>query len=405
MKSETQIILFDVTYLEKMSTFTGIERVMLDTLDFFENEESFHVIYVRLKKRSLIKVSKKEMDRISKEIKSSSRSKKLRKRTKLKFQVLSQRLIKPINNFRTYKSYQIDKRLLQEIRKLDFLTKIYVDVGINQVSKFALVINELKRANVKVVFYCHDVFPLQQLGGVTHPWSKSFHNYLSLLRHADRILVPSLETELAVSQVLNVSDIPIDIKPVPYFDFKETQECTHTHISLDRKSFVYVSSVLPRKNHKLLLHELSQNIKLRKSIAFLLIGSIPRSGKWIIRFVKEINDLGGDITILSNINDACLKNIYRNSFAGLYLSSAEGYGLPIHEQLQFGKKILVSTDLRSLFTDSSDQLVWFDPKVEGELGRQILRLSEQNNLNSVDALTQKRSRVDPWGDFRRVFQN
>ena len=117
MKSETQVILFDVTYLEKMSTFTGIERVMVDTLDFFENEESFHIIYVRLKNRRLIEVGKKEMDRISKEIKFSSRSKKLRKRTKLKFQILTQRFIKPINCFRTYNRYQIDRMLLQEIQK------------------------------------------------------------------------------------------------------------------------------------------------------------------------------------------------------------------------------------------------------------------------------------------------
>lgn len=405
MNTKKQIILFDLTYLEKMSSFTGIERVMLDTLDFFVNEDFFHVIFVRLKGHRLIEVDKSEMDIIRRNIMSNSRLKKVRKKTKLKFQVISQWFIKSIAYLITYKPYRIDTKLLQELQKFSHLNKIYIDVGINQISNFVFVIRELKETSVKVIFYCHDVFPLQKLGGVTHPWSKSFHDYLTLLRQADRILVPSLETKLAVRQAINISYIPIDINPTPYFDFKNIYECTHKHVSPERKTFVYVSSMIPRKNHRLLLEELSRNMELRKSIAFLLIGSIPRSGKWTVKFVKKLNRSGGDVTILSNISDACLKNIYMNSYAGLYLSSAEGFGLPIHEQLQFGKKVLVSSNLRSLFADSRDKLVWFNPEVDGDLGTQILRLAGSDDFNSVSPLIDKGTNADRWGDFRRVFQN
>jgi glycosyltransferase involved in cell wall biosynthesis len=216
-------------------------------------------------------------------------------------------------------------------------------------------------------------------------------------------MVPSMATKNDLEGALRNSRLPILINPVPFFDFRNVQACNHNHISKMKKTFVYVSTVLPRKNHRLLFNEVMNNPELRINVNFLIIGRIPRSGKWIVRAIKDVNSFGGNMKILSGVKDACLKNIYQNSYGGIYLSKAEGYGLPIHEQLQFDKRVIVSSNLRSLFEDHQKGIIWFNPDTKGDLGEKILEEAALPEIGLVRHKTEIESPAAVWEQFKRNF--
>ncbi len=403
MKPKSNLILFDVTYLLERTGFTGIERVMFDTLNFFKTDQSFDVICVRFAQGRLIEVGHNDVLKAFEKLKHSQFSKTLRRIVSHIRDLLSRKFQGKQKFLLSHANVKIDKNLLKKIRNSGGPRTTYLDMGINQNYNFKTILEELQQANVQVMYYCHDVFPIKLIGDIKHSWNASFPSYLELMKLSDIVLVPSETTRIDLQEVIKDVKAKICLNPVPFQNFKNIQECQHFHIDSSNKTFVYVSTILPRKNHRLLIDEIMQNSELRLSVNFLLIGNIPRSGKWIRRALKRVNDAGGNIQILSNVSDSCLKNIYLNSHAGIYLSDAEGYGLPVYEQMNLGKKVLLSSKLRDLIRDPLGELDWFDPSVAGDLSRKILHLAK---IPTQNQFTNRNSRVETeylWERFLEKF--
>jgi len=109
---------------------------------------------------------------------------------------------------------------------------------------------------------------------------------------------------------------------------------------LPDKYFLYVGSVIGRKNLKCVINAMSL-IERSKLIPLVIVGS----GKKYMDEVKELiskNGLDNYVVFLKYISNEDLPIIYRLSSFFVFPSIYEGFGLPVLEAIQSGRSVIVS---------------------------------------------------------------
>lgn len=218
-------------------------------------------------------------------------------------------------------------------------------------------LRDLQYEGVDCVFYIHDLLAL------THPElfvekhfdliSEWFENVQAV---ASGMLCNSEETRDAVLKLSDYSG-PIDVvdlniapktKAVSRLadDGNQGKEIQPSDV-LDRYDLVGVEYVLmvgtlePRKNHATALNAW---MALFKSLGaacprLVLVGKIGWTSEGISAQLKAF-DRWGCVQLIQDANDADLEALYRNCLCSLYISRAEGWGLPITESLAAGKPVV-----------------------------------------------------------------
>ncbi len=111
---------------------------------------------------------------------------------------------------------------------------------------------------------------------------------------------------------------------------------------LPNRFFLYVGSVIGRKNLKLVLKAMF-NIDKKSRIPLVVVGS----GKKYMEEVKQlVRDRGlvDSIIFLKDIDNEALPIIYQLAEFFVFPSLYEGFGLPVLEAIQSGKKCIVSEE-------------------------------------------------------------
>ena len=112
---------------------------------------------------------------------------------------------------------------------------------------------------------------------------------------------------------------------------------------LTRSYVLYVSTILPRKNHKLLAEAWR-----------LLWSAIGNCTPWLLfvgggdpdpalsNMLERDSVAGGRIVRMQHVNDENLHLLYEHALMTAYPSFAEGYGIPVAEALSHGKICLAA---------------------------------------------------------------
>ena len=130
----------------------------------------------------------------------------------------------------------------------------------------------------------------------------------------------------------------------------------------------------PRKNTKELIQLFMENLYRWPNLK-LVIAGVKDTGKFL-----HDNDLTSEelvnhkIELLSYIPEKMLYNLYTNAKAFLFLSSNEGFGLPIIEAQLFGAKCIVSNNSSCVEVAGPDALL-VNPNFKSEIITAILSIT------------------------------
>ncbi len=218
---------------------------------------------------------------------------------------------------------------------------------------FAPMIQDMNliKESVSLKFYafCHDLIPIK-LPHLSLMDKLFFENYLSsLCQSVDHLFCVSQSTEKDLKEFLlkhHLKSRPSTSCVILGSDVFERESLPSDSIQkiLREKYILYVSTIERRKNHACIY----------MAILYLLECGYKNLPKFVFVGSKEwkvndfLDDLATDprikdhIIILSNISDAELSQLYKNSLFTVYPSFYEGWGLPVAESLAYGKFVIAS---------------------------------------------------------------
>ncbi len=167
-------------------------------------------------------------------------------------------------------------------------------------------------------------------------------------QNADKVIAISGFTKKDILKAYNISEDKIEVVYLPLdnrFLKKASQnelEKVKLEFNLSDKFFLYVGSVIGRKNLKSVLKAMSM-IEPKWRIPLVVVGSGKKYLKEVKMMIRKIG-LEDDILFLKNISNEDLPKIYQLSIFFVFPSLYEGFGLPVLEAIQSGKSVIVSQD-------------------------------------------------------------
>ncbi|MEN6404935.1 MAG: glycosyltransferase [Thermoguttaceae bacterium] len=208
----------------------------------------------------------------------------------------------------------------------------------------------------------HDLYHLVLPQYLT-PMQRMFRqrSYAYAMARADRIIAISQFTK---NTILNHYDIAADrIDVVPHgWEFGAFEACEAD--ALPDQKYVYFPAITrPHKNHRTLLESIAA-LKSKGRFDYQLVLSGIQTAYWK-NLQKQIHRLGLDDTVrhLGYVSYQRVRQLYRGAQCVVFPSSFEGFGLPVMEAFEAGKKILVSRleIFRELGIPSRFQIDFSDP--------------------------------------------
>ncbi len=253
---------------------------------------------------------------------------------------------------------------------------------------------------VPVTAFVHDVLLLSHLDWLPNRHAEQFRRACDVFLPAcAAIICNSSHTRNELRRLVpGVSHLPVYKCRLGDRSFGQTSECIPdlVHEMLSRKYVLFVSTITPRKNHKVLVEAWRRLWReLGPSTPYLLFvgGGAPDPVLSELLVAEEAE--GGRIFRVSGIDDNGLEVLYEHAWMTAYPSLAEGYGLPVAEALSHGKICLAAPTggIREINENLVDFIDPLDPesiaaKVKSYLrdeGRHLSREAEiKQNYRSTD---------------------
>jgi glycosyltransferase involved in cell wall biosynthesis len=208
------------------------------------------------------------------------------------------------------------------------------------------------RQRFRLVVLCYDIIPLHFPQFFPADDVERFRTYWEgMFQSADLVLVNSRAVENDIKAYCRSNSIPApQLAVVPLgcdLAVDDSKPGALPSPALERDKFaLFVSTVEPRKNHRLLLSVwrrlLADGIVDRTGFKLVFVG---RRG-WMNDEVQAQIDgdevLRGSLLYFENLDDEDLARLYDNAAFCLYPSLYEGFGLPVVEAFVRGKAVIAS---------------------------------------------------------------
>lgn len=195
------------------------------------------------------------------------------------------------------------------------------------------------------VAICHDVITWQYPQWGPAARSEGFAEYLTGLSRMDRVVVPSQETARGLRAFWSeaaVQPAPIEVIPWP-LDLPHDGHTTGAAIR-GLPEVLCVGTLEKRKNHLLLLEAAEVLWQRGLNFRIVLIGRrVSREPNRAVEQIKHLRAKGRPIVWRERVTDRELARAYKQAVFSVYLSKAEGFGLPVQESLALGCPCLCSS--------------------------------------------------------------
>lgn len=225
-----------------------------------------------------------------------------------------------------------------------------------------------QHAHMRFVFLIHDLIPIH-LPEHVPPGHDARHRQRmgTVLRLADHVIANSSGTKAALNRIMLSSGVRVPVTVAPLgLDLREPV-CDAPSAGA-RPYFVCLSTIEPRKNHKLLLRIWRRLAALGDGAPRLVIlGRRGWRGAEILGEIRQTPALRALVEVHENLPDRSVAAYLRGARALLNPSFAEGFGLPVAEALSLGVPVICS-DLEELrevggaapeFLDPCDDAIWY----------------------------------------------
>lgn len=137
--------------------------------------------------------------------------------------------------------------------------------------------------------------------------------------------------------------------------------------------FTVVGTIEPRKNHDLILEAFEPLLRQLDGLRLCFIGRMGWVGDTFARKVHSLmSDRNSGFEFHPAPDDGTIRRYIQQSRATIYVSAAEGYGLPPVESLWLGTPVIASTTIPSLERLGSTGIHYLEPLTVLNLRRAVL---------------------------------
>ena len=196
----------------------------------------------------------------------------------------------------------------------------------------------------RLVLLGYDTIPTSNAEAVGPGLAAHFAQYLSMVKHAHRVIAISASAgrEFAgFSLAVAAQGLPgpdVVVCPLPGQVPPEVDAGTPAAVP----TVLVVGTVEPRKNHLAVLH--AAEVLWREGLQFslVLIGKTTPAGASALARVAELQAAGRPLEHRVGVEDADLWRAYRQARFSIFVSTHEGYGLPVAESLASGTPVITT---------------------------------------------------------------
>jgi len=271
-------------------------------------------------------------------------------------------------------------------------------------------LRDLRESGVRFAFFIHDLLPLKhpEYFDKTHAIASSYW-FNNVLFWADTLICNSPETKADIDQFTNfegpVSVASLNIRP-PFLNLgiDETAAAGPSILTLNNLDHVpfilMVGTVEPRKNHIAAINAWSvMKAKLGDACPKLvLVGKTGWKYEAIFHLIEAMNRDDG-IVWLQSVSEVDLGTLYSSCLFSLYISRAEGWGLPITESLAAGK-VCVSGYASGSVEACQSLTVQTDEQSERDITATIMNLVQNPGiLRAAENRIRKEAQFKTWSEY------
>lgn len=230
---------------------------------------------------------------------------------------------------------------------------IYICVDLTYNIKQNL-INELlsfKKSGVKIFYTIYDLIPIRHPEWFegTNYWFEG-NDYLDLFNFWFKNIIQITDGLLCISKTVKEDmlcwleenrNIILKVPKVEYFYLGANIEASlpnktpikNSIIDLikNKLTFLVVGTIEPRKGHKIILDTFNTLWAKNIDLNVVFVGKQGWKVDELINNILENKQYEKKLFWLNNVSDEYLENLYENSTALLFLSTQEGFGLPLIE--------------------------------------------------------------------------
>jgi len=209
-------------------------------------------------------------------------------------------------------------------------------------------------AGARLCGMVHDLLPIEQPGWFREGLTDAFAAHLiAMARRADLLVVPSIVVAERLRAYLRSVAAQPDIQVLAHGgDFHPATLDTEPPLSVqrlisigdrqERQVFLTLGTLEPRKNHGVVLDAFDSLWADGSSSELVMVGREGWQVEPLMQRIKSHPLLDRQLYHLENLDDTSLKYLLRRVEALIYVSSDEGFGLPVLEAAQQGCPVIAS---------------------------------------------------------------
>ena len=247
-------------------------------------------------------------------------------------------------------------------------------------------------------FLIHDLLPM------THPQyfgpdlpHEIIHRYFRLIRNIPNVAFTSKATQRAYyGRLLRVSKLCGPTIRLGSDGLGPRHQAVHR--PLPAKRFVVACTIEPRKNHSLVLDAFEPILTMAPEVELLFVGRIGWADPKLIARIERLQQRYPSFRVYCDVDDGAMRHYIESARATIFVSAAEGFGLPPVESLWLGTPVIATDDIPSLENVADDGICRVSPLTEGHLRQAVLAFLNDDFYRKKAAEAQGIT-LPAWSDF------
>lgn len=215
------------------------------------------------------------------------------------------------------------------------------------------VIKKIKENNSIIISIFYDLIPITHSNFCDESFVKNFSNFCSFsLKYFDGYIAISNTVKNDLINYIKKQNLDENKYKFDHFILGANLKNDNFDESRIRDSlkdvfeqspvYLIVSTIEPRKNHKLLLDVFDMIWSFDLKAKLCIVGKIGWKVEALIKRIKKHRQYNKKLFMFNDLNDDELIFCYRKSKSLIFPSFAEGFGLPIVESLNLGLPVMAS---------------------------------------------------------------
>jgi glycosyltransferase involved in cell wall biosynthesis len=247
--------------------------------------------------------------------------------------------------------------------------------------------------------FIHDLIPLLPPPLGSPQLFKLYKEFVQSITESTTCFVPSLTTKSDLIRLSNIEEHKVVIAKPPSSILSLSRESCLPDFT-ETKFFLSVNSLIPRKNYHRLIgaFENAQHNSREKYALIIVAGE--KSNAWsTLKLIASSRLKGSNIRVISKLSDCCLHKLYLNCSGLLYISTYEGYGIPIVDAQNFGTLALVSDVGSMKEIGQSGGCILVDPYSVSDISNALVKIMNGQRESFLEFVTVDRDKIPNVGDF------